>query len=90
MSDTADSPLLDFLLAVPASIMAAGLGDTGLGDAGLARRAAVQAIEAYQPRSTHELIATGQILSFALAALDTLRLSPPPPRRPRHRTEPPR
>ena len=50
MTDTADSPLLDFLLAVLASVMAAGLGDTGLGDAGLARRAAVQAIEAYWPR----------------------------------------
>ena len=73
MTDTADSPLLDYLLAVLASVMAAGLGD-----AGLARRAAVQAIEAFQPRGTHELIATGQILSFALAALDTLRLSAPP------------
>ena len=88
MTDAADSPLLDFLLAVLASIMATGLGDTGLrdtglgdtglGDAGLARRAAVQAIEAFRPQGTHELIATGQILSFALAALDTLRLSAPP------------
>ena len=73
MTEATDSPLLDYLLAVLASIMAAGLGD-----AGLARRAALQAIEAFQPQGTHELIATGQILSFALAALDTLRLSAPP------------
>jgi hypothetical protein len=78
MTEAADSPLLAFLLAVLSSIMTPGLGNAGIGDAGLARRAAVQAIEAYQARGTHELIAIGQILSFAMAALDTLRLSAPP------------
>jgi len=72
MTDHADSPLLEFLLVVLASVMGAGLGD-----AALARRAAVEAIEAYQPRGQGELIATGRILAFAMAGLDTLRLSAP-------------
>jgi hypothetical protein len=73
MIESADNPLLDFLLAVLASVMAPALGDPNL-----ARRAAQQAIEAYQPNTNHELIATGQILAFALTALEALRLAAPP------------
>ena len=73
MTDSADNPLLDFLLAVLSSVMAPALGDPSL-----ARRAALQAIEAYQPQNTHALIATGQILAFAMTALETLRLAAPP------------
>jgi len=70
MTHPETTPLMDFLLIVLASVMTPGLGDPGL-----ARRAAQQAIEAYQPHNTHELIATGQILGFALTALETLRQS---------------
>lgn len=73
MTDPADNPLLEFLLVVLASIMGAALNDPAL-----ARRAAQQAIDAYQPQNTYELIATGQILSFAMAALETLRLAASP------------
>jgi hypothetical protein len=72
MPESADNPLLDFLLAVLASVMAPALGDPNL-----ARRAAQQAIEAYQPTTNHELIATGQILAFTLTALEALRLAAP-------------
>jgi hypothetical protein len=73
MTDPADNPLLEFLLVVLASVMGPALADPAL-----ARRAAQQAIEAYQPRDTYELIATSQILAFALTALETLRLAAPP------------
>ena len=73
MTHPADNPLLDFLLAVLASIMGSALDDPAL-----ARRAAQQAIDAYQPQNTYELIATGQILSFAMAALETLRQAASP------------
>lgn len=72
MTDPADNPLLDFLLAVLASVMAPALDDLAL-----ARRAAQQAIQAYQPQGTYELIATGQILAFAMTALEALRLAAP-------------
>ena len=62
--------MLDFLLAVLTAVMAPALNNVAL-----ARRAAQQAIEAYQPQGTYELIATGQILSFAMAALEALRLA---------------
>ena len=67
-----ESALLDYLLAVLASVMAPALDDPAL-----ARKAAQQAIDAYQPQTTHELLATGQILAFALTALEALRLSAP-------------
>jgi hypothetical protein len=67
-----EHPLLDYLLAVLASAMTPVLNDPAL-----ARKAAQQAIDAYQPKTTHELIATSQILAFALAALEALRLAAP-------------
>ena len=72
MPDSADHPLLDYLLAVLSAVMAPALNDPAL-----ARRAAQQAIEAYQPQTGHELLAAGQILAFALTALDALRLAAP-------------
>jgi hypothetical protein len=72
MTDPADHPLLDFLLAVLTAVMAPALNNVAL-----ARRAAQQAIEAYQPQGTYELIATGQILAFAMTALEALRLAAP-------------
>ncbi|WP_158928802.1 hypothetical protein [Acidisphaera sp. S103] len=68
----ADHPLLDYLLTVLAAVMTPALNDPAL-----ARKAAQQAIDAYQPQTTHELLATGQILAFALTALESLRLSAP-------------
>jgi hypothetical protein len=73
MTDPADNPLLEFLLIVLASVMGPALNNPAL-----ARRAAQQAIEAYQPRDPLELIATGQILAFAMTALETLRLAATP------------
>jgi hypothetical protein len=67
-----ENPLLDYLLTVLASVMTPALVDPAR-----ARTAAQQAIDAYQPKTDHELIATSQILAFALAALEALRLSGP-------------
>lgn len=72
MTDPADNPVLDFLLAVLTSVMAPALGNPSL-----ARRAAQQAIEACQPQGTYELLVTGQILAFAMTALEALRLAAP-------------
>jgi hypothetical protein len=66
------SPLMMFILAALASMMAPTLSDLTL-----ARLAAQEAIEAYRTRGQHELITIGQIVGFAITALDTLRLSMP-------------
>jgi len=62
--------MLAYLLAVLESIMTPALADPAL-----ARAAAQQAFDAYQPRTVQELIATGQILSFALSSMENLRLA---------------
>ncbi len=63
---------MEFVLAVLASMMAPTLAGHQL-----ARLAAQEAIDAYRPHGTHELVTIGQIVAFAVTALDTLRLSMP-------------
>ena len=67
-----DSPLLSFILAALTSMIAPTLIDLRL-----AQRAAREAVAAYLARGETEWIAIGQIIAFALTALDTLRLSMP-------------
>jgi hypothetical protein len=63
------TPLTEVILSFLAPLMlAAGLTDTAL-----ARRAAQQAIAAYPPDAP--LTATAQVVAFAMAALDSLRLA---------------
>ena len=66
------SPLMTFILAALASMMAPTLSDLAL-----ARLAAQEAIDAYQARPRHDLMTIAQIVGFAITALDTLRLSMP-------------
>jgi len=65
------SPLMMFVLAALSSMMAPTL------DLQLARLAAREAIDACRAQGQHELVTIGQIVGFAVAALDTLRLSMP-------------
>jgi hypothetical protein len=66
------SPLMAYLLAVLATLMAPALPDVHR-----ARLAAREAIAAHQARGAHEQMTIAQIAAFAVAALDTLRLSMP-------------
>lgn len=66
------SPLMAFILAAVASMMAPTLAGQHL-----ARLAAQEAIDAYRTHGQHELVTIGQIVAFAVTALDTLRLSMP-------------
>jgi hypothetical protein len=66
------SPLMMFILAAVSSIMTATLGDPQL-----ARLAAREAIDAYRVRNQHAPMTIGQIVAFAAAGLDSLRLSMP-------------
>jgi hypothetical protein len=71
---TADLPhnhLMEFLLGLLAPLLMAG----GMTDIHLARLAATEAITAYRVDGPGELVTIGQIVAFALAALDNLRLS---------------
>jgi hypothetical protein len=70
MTELADSPMLAYLLAVLGSIMTPALADPAL-----ARKAAQQALDAYQPRTMMELIISGQILIFAISGMENLRLA---------------
>jgi hypothetical protein len=70
MTELADSPMLAYLLAVLGSIMTRALADPAL-----ARKAAQQALDAYQPRTMMELIISGQILIFAISGMENLRLA---------------
>jgi hypothetical protein len=63
--------LLEFLLASLAPLLMVG----GIADFPSARRAARQAIDAYNASSQVELVTIAQTLGFALTALDDLRLS---------------
>jgi len=65
--DTQSGPLLTFVLTMLASMMAPAL----------ARLAAREAVEMYRTRGRDEWLTIGQIVGFAVAALDTLRLSMP-------------
>ncbi|HEX4367953.1 MAG TPA: hypothetical protein VH023_14040 [Rhodopila sp.] len=66
--------LLPYLLAVLTPLLTAG----GILDPDLARQAAMETIAACQAAGNHQLLSTGQIVAFALAALENLRLSAPP------------
>ena len=65
-----DHPLLDYLLAVLASVMTPALNDPAL-----ARAAAQQAIDAYQPKTAARTDRHRPNLAFALTALEALRLA---------------
>jgi hypothetical protein len=66
--------LMPFLLAVLTPFLTAG----GITDPDLARQAAMETIAAYQAAGNHQLLTTTQIIAFALASLENLRLSAPP------------
>jgi hypothetical protein len=67
--------LMPFLLAVLTPFLTAG----GILDPDLARQAAIETIAAYQAADNRELLTTTtQIVAFALASLENLRLSAPP------------
>jgi hypothetical protein len=65
------NPLMEFILRLLAPLLMAG----SVTDLERARQAAVQAIEIYTSRGQGELIAIGQVVGFAITALDDLRLS---------------
>jgi hypothetical protein len=65
------NPLMEFILRLLAPLLMAG----SVTDLERARQAAVQAIEIYTARGQSELITIGQIVGFAITALDDLRLS---------------
>jgi hypothetical protein len=65
---------MPFLLAVLTPFLTAG----GILDPDLARQAALETIAACQADGERQLLTIGQIVAFALAALENLRLSAPP------------
>jgi hypothetical protein len=72
-TEPARSHLMDFIIAFLAPLLTAG----SITDVHFARLAAREAIDAYKARGQNELVTIAQIVAFALAALDTLRLSMP-------------
>ena len=66
--------LMPFLLAVLTPFLAAG----GIPDPDLARLAATETILAYKAAGNDQLMTTAQIVAFAFASLENLRLSAPP------------
>ena len=72
-TEPARSHLMDFIIAFLAPLLTAG----SVTDGHFARLAAQEAIDAYKARGQNELVTIAQIVAFALAALDTLRLSMP-------------
>ena len=65
------SLLMEYFLSVLSPLLAIG----ALAEPGLARRAAAEALSAWQARGPAELMLAGQITGLAVAALDDLRLS---------------
>lgn len=65
--------LLEFVLSLLVPFLATG----PLTDAALARRAAEDTIAAYKAAGQDQLVTIAQLVAFALAALDNLRLSMP-------------
>ncbi len=70
----AASPLLDVILGFLAPILLAA----GVADIQLARLAAQEAIAAYQTGGQGNLVTIAQVVGFAIASLDALRLSAAP------------
>jgi hypothetical protein len=67
------SPLLDFIL----NLLAPFLMTSGISDPAIARAAALQAINACKADGQQNLVSIAQIVGFALASLDNLRVSMP-------------
>jgi 2-phosphoglycerate kinase len=65
--------LMPFLVAVLTPFLTAA----GIPDPDLARQAATETIQAYQANGQAQLLTTAQIVAFAFAALENLRLSAP-------------
>jgi hypothetical protein len=65
--------LMPFLLAVLTPFLTAA----GIPDPDLARQAATETINAYKANSQDQLVTTAQIVAFAFASLENLRLSAP-------------
>jgi len=63
--------LMEFILGLLAPLLMAGC----ISDIGLARLAVLETVAAYKARGQGELVTIAQIVGFALAALDNLRLS---------------
>ena len=66
--------LMDFILGILAPLLMVG----SITDLQCARLAAAEAIAAYNTTGPNQLITAGQIVAFALTALDNLRLSTAP------------
>ncbi|WP_158921449.1 hypothetical protein [Acidisphaera sp. S103] len=69
-------PLMTFIVALLTPLLLTG----GITDIDLARQAARQAIDAYDTAGNDQLVTVAQIVGFALASLDSLRLSAAPDR----------
>jgi len=69
-------PLMTFVVALLTPLLLTA----GITDIALARQAARQAIEAYNAAGNDQLVTVAQIVGFALASLDNLRLSAEPDR----------
>jgi hypothetical protein len=65
--------LMPFLLAVLTPFLTAA----GIPDPDLARQAATETIQAYKANSQDQLVTIAQIVAFAFASLENLRLSAP-------------
>jgi hypothetical protein len=65
--------LMPFLLAVLTPFLTAA----GIRDPDLARQAATETIQAYKATTHDQLVTTAQIIAFAFASLENLRLSAP-------------
>jgi hypothetical protein len=65
--------LMPFLLAVLTPFLTAA----GIPDPDLARQAATETIQAYKANGQAQLVTTAQIVAFAFASLENLRLSAP-------------
>jgi hypothetical protein len=73
MTESADL-LMEFALSLLVPFLTTG----SLTDPALARRAAAETIAAYQAAGQDQLVTIAQLVAFALASLDNLRLSMPP------------
>ncbi|WP_428485796.1 hypothetical protein [Rhodopila sp.] len=69
--DQPADPLMEFIIGLLTPLLMTG----GMTDPGLARLAAAQAIRSYKARGVEQLLTVAEIAGFALASLDTLRLS---------------
>ena len=74
----ADVPPADVLMQFILGLLTPFLMTGSITDPALARRAAAQAIAAHQAGGPDQPLMLAQIVAFALASLDTLRLSLPP------------